>query len=317
MSTLKIATRKSPLALWQAQHVRDLLKIQYPSLTIEFISLTTTGDQKTEISLNDIGGKSLFVKELQEAILDHRADIAVHSVKDMSAHPTPHLILPAVLKREDPRDALISFTYASLADLPTGAVVGTSSPRRECQLRVYRSDLHIQLLRGNVETRLKKAQQGEYDAIILAVAGLKRLGLEKYITEIFSTDFFIPAIGQGIIGIECRENDENTKRLIASLNDEMTYRCLSAERAVNQTLNGNCFTPLGAFAEIKNDELLLSAMVGTPDGSTLIKEQCIDNTLSPAELGYALAETLLLQGADKVLKDASFSLREKVSRSDG
>lgn len=256
---LRIATRKSPLALWQANFVKEALLKKHPNLSVELIGVVTEGDQKQEISLASVGGKGLFVKALQQKLLNNEADIAVHSIKDMSVHPVKNLILSAILKRADARDVLISNQYSSIAALPSQAIVGTASPRRSAILKSLRPDIQIQLLRGNVDTRLSKLDAGKYDAIILAAAGVERLGLGNRIREYLPEAIFTPAIGQGAIGIESRENDEKTRELVSFLHDAETGLCVMAERAVNQILNGDCHTPIGAHAKIISGQMHLSA----------------------------------------------------------
>lgn len=302
--TLTIATRQSPMALYQANFIKHQLQIHYPQLTINIAGFTTQGDQNTQVSLKDIGGKDLFVKELQKAILNKEADIAVHCIKDMSVYPYPNLCLAAVYQREDPRDAFVSPHYAKLSDLPQGAIVGTASPRRECILKSLRPDLHIKLLRGNVNTRLKKLNDGEYDAILLAAAGLQRLQFMEQIREYFDLDIFIPAIGQGALGIECRADDKETLQLIRVLNHIPTEICIAAERAVNQKLGGDCHTAIGAYATLKNDQLQLHALIGNTEGK-LLRSSKTGSKNNPTELGFLVAEDLLAQGASDFLRITS------------
>lgn len=298
---IRLTTRQSPLALWQANYVKEALLKLSPTLSIELIPLVTEGDKNNSGPLSDKGGKGLFVKELQLALLNGRADIAVHSVKDMSVTTTPGLILAAILKRADPRDAFVSLKYASLNDLPLNAVVGTSSPRRSAQLKYARPDLRLTNLRGNVQTRLKKLVDGQYDAIILASAGLERLGLHQSIREYLSLDDFVPAIGQAALGIECRETDKELIALLEKLNDPISFLCVNAERSVNKRLGGNCYTPLAAHARILNDELFMQAMVGSLDGKHLIKAQLTARVDQSEELALKLAEELLDKGAQAIL----------------
>lgn len=298
--TIKIVTRKSPLALFQATFVAQQLEHHHPNQKIEIIGRTTEGDRIQHKPLTAIGGKDLFVKDLQQMLLDKQADIAVHSIKDMSAKNIPGLLLAAFCRREDPRDTLISYKYNDMKSLPDNAIVGTSSPRRECQINSLKH-VTIKSIRGNVETRLKKLESGEYDAIILAAAGLKRLNLEKHITEYLEPQIFIPAIGQGAIGIECRINDAHTRELLQSLDDADTRVCVTAERVVNQRLNGDCYTPLAAHAFLKEKKIYLSGMVGSLDGTHIIHDT-IDGHKDKAEaLGLELGDRLLAQGADRLL----------------
>ena len=298
---IRLATRQSPLALWQANYVKQALLSLAPALTIELIPLSTEGDRDTSGPLSDKGGKGLFVKELQLALLESRADIAVHSVKDMSVIPTPGLILAAIPKRADPRDAFVSLHYDRLNDLPSGANVGTSSPRRTAQLKAFRPDLTISHLRGNVQTRLKKLADGFYDAIILASAGLERLALGENIREYLNVNDFIPAIGQAALGIECRETDRTLIALLAKLNDPASFLCVCTERALNQRLGGNCYTPIAAHATLSHNQLHLEAMVGSLDGKALIKAKLSDAADQSERLALKLAEQLLNEGAKAIL----------------
>lgn len=288
--TLIIATRKSQLALWQANHVKQLLLEKNPQLNIEFCELTSEGDEKKDVPLQNIGGKGLFVKTIQNAVIDQRADIAVHSLKDLSVIEHEQLTLAAFIKRGDARDVLVSFNYKSLADLPENAVIGTASPRRECLLKSLRPDIQTKLLRGNVETRIKKCEAGEYDAIILAAAGLTRLGLEKYITEYLNYEDFIPAIGQGIIVAECRRDDRETQALLREINHHDTEICAHAERAFNQELGGDCFTPLGAFATINDELLTIIGFQGDINGANVRSAQEAGQISKAKQLGRSLAK---------------------------
>ncbi|NLD08703.1 MAG: hydroxymethylbilane synthase [Xanthomonadaceae bacterium] len=301
---LTIATRESPLALWQANHVRDELLKLYPDLTVEILGMTTRGDQMLSSPLAKIGGKGLFLKELEVAMLEGRADIAVHSMKDVpvvSALPEG-LIVPVVLKREDPRDAFVSDHYKSIDDLPKGAVVGSCSLRRRAQLLAHRPDLQIKDLRGNVNTRLKKLHDGEYDAIILAAAGLKRLGFDEHITETISQDLSLPAVGQGAIGIECVEANQEVRDLISKLNHEETSICVAAERAYNARLNGGCQAPIAGYAELTEKGLWVRGLVGDLDTGEIIYHELYGAPEDAQNLGVELAENLLSRGADKILE---------------
>ena len=299
---LKIATRKSPLALWQTNHVKELLLQINPALEIQIVPLSTEGDENNSIALNDIGGKSLFVKTLQDAVLKGEADLAVHSIKDMSVMPVQGLTLAAILKREDPRDVFISKVANDLNQLARHAKVGTSSPRRTCLIRTLRPDLQVELLRGNVDTRVRKLHAGDYDAIILAAAGVKRLGLEKEITAYLDPIIFTPAMGQGAIAIECRDQNEPLLTLLHQLNHRETAQCVTAERAVNQRLSGSCFTPLGAHATIQADRLTINAMVGSVEGTSILRTHQSGDPHQAKEIGLTAAENLLHQGAEKFLK---------------
>lgn len=298
-----IATRQSPLALWQAEHVQRRLREAHPGLEVELLKMTTQGDIILDTPLAKIGGKGLFVKELEEGLLDGRADIAVHSMKDVPVELPDGLHLPVILNREDPRDAFVSNNYDSFEALPQGARLGTSSLRRQCQLSALRPDLKVTSLRGNVGTRLRKLDEGEYDAIILAAAGLMRLELAERITAKISTDTCLPAIGQGAVGIECRSDDPRVNDLIRVLDDETTHIRVAAERALNHRLEGGCQVPIGGHAEIDGNTLRLRALVGSPDGAEIITGE-VSGTLDEAEkMGVALADDLLSRGADRILKE--------------
>ena len=270
---LKIATRQSPLALWQANFVKHQLETLHPGLRVELVPMVTKGDVILDSPLAKIGGKGLFVKELEAALLDGRADIAVHSMKDVPMEFPQGLGLSVICRREDPRDAFVSNKYAALVDLPAGAVVGTSSLRRQCQLKQLRPDLQVHSLRGNVGTRLSKLDQGEYDAIILASAGLIRLGLAERIRSFIEVEQSLPAVGQGAVGIECRSDDLVVQQLLAPLADQQTTLCVLAERAMNRRLQGGCQVPIGGYAIIENEQLWLRALVGELDGSQIIRAE--------------------------------------------
>jgi len=299
--TLKIATRQSPLALWQANFVKDALLARYPQLQVELVPMVTKGDVILDSPLAKIGGKGLFVKELENALLESRADIAVHSMKDVPMVFPKGLGLAVICKREDPRDAFVSNHYQHLDDLPKGAKVGTSSLRRQCQLKALRPDLTIISLRGNVGTRLNKLDNGDYDAIILASAGLIRLGLAHRIKSFIDTEISLPAAGQGAVGIECRLDDEQTKALLAPLADAQTTACVLAERAMNNRLQGGCQVPIGGFAVLNQGQLHLKALVGAEDGSTIIRAEGKSAVENAEDLGKQVADQLLAQGADKLL----------------
>ncbi|MGH8492943.1 MAG: hydroxymethylbilane synthase [Moraxellaceae bacterium] len=299
---LRIATRKSPLALWQAEFVRAELMRLHVGLSVELVTFTTQGDKILDTPLAKIGGKGLFVKELEVALLDGRADIAVHSMKDVPMEFPEGLGLLAIGEREDPRDAFVSNNYASIDALPAGAVVGTSSLRRQCQLRHRRPDLVIKDLRGNVNTRLAKLDAGEYDALILASAGLKRLGFHERIRSNIAPEFSLPAVGQGALGIEARLGDTRIAELLAPLNHAETSARVRAERAMNRRLQGGCQVPIAGFAEIHGSELHLRALVGSVDGREIITDE-IRGALSAAEeIGETLADRLLAAGAGRILQ---------------
>lgn len=309
-TVLKIATRQSPLALWQANFVKDRLEDLYPDLTIELVTMVTKGDVLLDTPLAKIGGKGLFVKELENALLEKRADIAVHSMKDVPMQFPEGLGLSVICKREDPRDAFVSNRYASFDDLPKGAVVGTSSLRRQCQLKQLRPDLDIRSLRGNVGTRLSKLDNGEYDAIILAAAGLIRLGMKERITSFIETTMSLPAAGQGAVGIECRTDDTSVQALLAPLANQETTACVLAERAMNAHLQGGCQVPIGGYAVLENNQLYLRALVGELDGSAIIRAEGKSAVENAEELGVQIAEQLLAQGADRILANV-YALGDK------
>lgn len=298
---LRIATRESPLALWQARHVQRELQSAHPGLDVSLVPMTTQGDQMLSAPLANAGGKGLFVKELEQAMLEGRADIAVHSMKDVPVRQPPGLCLSAFLSGEDPRDAFVSGGYATLDALPAGAHVGTSSLRRQAQLRVLRPDLRVSDLRGNVGTRLRKLDEGAYDAILLACAGLLRLGLGERIREPLGPPRFLPAIGQGIVGIECREDDAQTRALLAPLHDPASATRLAAERAMNARLGGACQVPVAGYAVVDGERLRLSGLVGAPDGSRLVRDDIDGACADAAALGAELADRLLAQGAGEIL----------------
>lgn len=302
---IKIATRQSPLALWQANFVKEKLGEFHPHLQVELVPMVTKGDVILDSPLAKIGGKGLFVKELELALLEKRADIAVHSIKDVPMSFPEGLGLSVICKREDPRDAFVSNRYGSLDELPQGAVVGTSSLRRQCQLKQLRPDLDIRSLRGNVGTRLSKLDAGEYDAIILAAAGLIRLGLTSRIASFIEVNQSLPAAGQGAVGIECRTDDTQIQALLAPLADEVTTACVLAERAMNTRLQGGCQVPIGGYAEVKNNEIYLRALVGELDGSAILRAEGKSAVENAEQLGVQIAEQLLAQGADRILASIS------------
>ena len=303
MKTLKIATRQSPLALWQAEHIRARLNVLYPDLTVELVKFVTQGDKILDTPLAKIGGKGLFVKELEAALLDGRADLAVHSMKDVPMHLPEGLTLAVICEREDPLDAFVSNHYLHFDELPLGAKVGTSSLRRKCQILQLRPDLEIVDLRGNVGTRLSKLDDGLYDAIILASAGLKRLGLADRIRHCLAPIMSLPAVGQGALGLECRSDDAELLKLIAPLQHEETSICVRAERAFNAYLEGGCQVPIAGYATLLNDDQLqIEGRVGSVDGQTLLKEQLVGEIANAEQLGEQLAQRLLAQGAGELLK---------------
>jgi len=293
---IRIATRKSPLALWQAEFVKAELKKHHPDLQVELVPMTTKGDIILDVPLAKIGGKGLFVKELE-------VDIAVHSMKDVPMEFPEGLGLEVICEREDPQDAFVSNKFKTIEELPQGAIVGTSSLRRQCQLKAQRPDLDIRDLRGNLGTRLGKLDDGQYDAIILASAGLIRLEMPERIAQSIPAEFILPAGGQGAVGIECRTDDETTKSLLACLNHEETAIRVKAERAVNNHLQGGCQVPIGAFSEIKGDEIVIDALVGAIDGTEIIQHQISGSKADAEKLGVEIAEQLLADGADRILKE--------------
>lgn len=300
---LRIATRQSPLALWQANFVKAELEKHFPELEIELVTMVTKGDIILDTPLAKIGGKGLFVKELELALLENRADIAVHSMKDVPMTFPEGLGLAVICEREDPRDAFVSNQYQSLDELPKGAAVGTSSLRRQCQLMAAYPHLEIKSLRGNVGTRLSKLDNGEYDAIILASAGLIRLGMSERIRSFISVEQSLPAAGQGAVGIETRLDDQRVLNYLAKLNHQPTAYRVIAERAMNAHLQGGCQVPIGGFATLENDELTLNALVGSLDGSTIIRASGVAPVDKAEQLGIEVATKLLAQGADKILAE--------------
>jgi len=304
MTTVRIATRESALALWQAEYVKAQLEHFHPDITVVLVPMTTKGDIWLDTPLAKIGGKGLFVKELEVAMLEDRADIAVHSMKDLPVDFPDGLDLEVICPREDPRDAFVSNTYASLSDLPQGAIVGTSSLRRQCQLKAKRPDLDIRDLRGNVNTRLRKLDEGLYDAIILAAAGLIRLKMSERIAQHIEPEEMLPANGQGAVGIECRINDEKIKALLAPLECSTTRIRVLTERAMNKALEGGCQVPIASYSVISADgkDVHLRGLVGAVDGSKIIESEITGPIEQGEALGNTLAQELLSRGADKILQ---------------
>ena len=299
--TIRIATRKSTLAMWQARHVESLLEDRYPEAFIELVPIVTEGDRIQDRPLAQIGGKGLFLKELEIALLSGEADMAVHSMKDVPAVMTPGLCLDVVLPRANPYDALVCLSNCTLDQLPFSARVGTSSLRRKCQLLSLRPDLEVADLRGNVDTRLKKLEAGKYEAIILACAGLERLGLEDWISQQLLPPDWVPASTQGIIGLQCRADDERLLERISVFNDPVTMIQARAERTVARELEGSCQLPLAVFAQT-DKKLKLTAMVGTPDGSTLLRASRSSSLNEPEALGMLVARDLLDKGAGEIIR---------------
>jgi hydroxymethylbilane synthase len=300
--TLRIATRQSRLALWQAEHVAALLRAAHPGLDVALVPMTTQGDRILDRPLANIGGKGLFIKELELAMAENRADIAVHSMKDVPSELPAGMMLAAMLPRADPRDAFVSIRHKNFASLPQGARVGTSSLRRQCQLKYSRPDLELITLRGNVDTRLRKLEEEQYDAIILAAAGLVRLGLENRITQYFDCEQSVPAVGQGIIGIECRADDARNIAFVRALNDAEAWQCCLAERAFAQRLEGSCQSPIAGFATLEGGQLQLRGVIGSPDGREVYRGAETGASADAHVIGAALAETLLKNGAGQLLE---------------
>ncbi|MDN3608760.1 hydroxymethylbilane synthase [Vibrio ostreicida] len=300
-SPIRIATRKSPLALWQAHYVKDALQAAHPGLSVELVTMVTKGDIILDTPLAKVGGKGLFVKELEVAMLEGRADLAVHSMKDVPVDFPDGLGLVTICQREDPRDAFVSNTYKNIEQLPKGAIVGTCSLRRQCQLKEYRPDLEIKELRGNVGTRLGKLDAGEYDAIILAAAGLKRLHLDERISSFIEPEQSLPAVGQGAVGIECRLDDERLIRLLEPLSHQETTQRVLCERAMNLTLEGGCQVPIGSYAVLEGQNIWLRALVGEPDGSKIVRGEIKGPSADAEKLGVLLANQLLADGAREIL----------------
>lgn len=298
---IRIATRKSPLAMWQAEHVKLLLLQRYPNLMVEIIAMTTAGDRQLETSLAQKGGKGMFIKELENTLYEGRADIAVHSMKDMTVKLPDNLGIAAVLPRENPSDVFIANHYNDLDDVPAGMAIGTSSLRRQAFIQYLRPDLKVKLLRGNVNTRLAKLDNDEYAGIILAHAGMARLGMLARVRQTFSPEVILPAIGQGIIGIECHLHNTQAWALVASLNDKQTEHCLAAERAMNLALEGGCQLPVAGYAIIENDQIWLRGIVATPDGQCFLTASQHGTTQHSEQLGFDVAKQLIAQGAAEII----------------
>jgi len=300
--TIRIATRRSPLALWQAEHVATLLRAAHPRLLVELVPMTTQGDRVQDRALAAVGGKGLFVKELEVAMQDGRADIAVHSMKDVPSELPPGFRIAAVLPRANPRDAFISRRYRRFVELPAGARVGTSSPRRQAQLRHARPDLRLELLRGNVDTRLRRLDEGGLDAILLACAGLERLGIAHHVTEELDLDLCLPAVGQGVIGIECRDADASSIEALTALHDETTFTRLRAERAFAATLGGSCHSPIAAHATLDGGTLTVRGFIGAPEGQEVYLDRLAGQPAEADRLGRTLAERMQNAGAGALLE---------------
>ena len=300
---LVIATRGSMLALWQANHIKDSIEQKHPGVEVELLKIKTTGDKILDVPLAQVGGKGLFVKEIEEALLEGRADLAVHSLKDVPTELPEGLGLSAITRREDARDALISHEDRTIMTLPQGARIGSSSLRRQCQLLKVRPDFNIISLRGNLDTRIKKVEAGEFDAIILAAAGMRRLGWQDRISEYISSDILLPAIAQGALGIETRDNDGETNEMISFLNHGESEAAVKAERALLKRLEGGCQVPIAAYGEIDGSTILLRGLVGSLDGKTLITDKMTGDFSEAESLGIALAESLLGKGAGEILEE--------------
>lgn len=300
---IRVATRKSPLALWQAEDVRARLLALDPGIDVELVKMTTEGDRILDAPLAAIGGKGLFLKELEEGLLAHRADVAVHSMKDVTVHLPAGLHIAAILSRAEVRDAFVANRFGALEELPAGARVGTSSLRRQCQLRAAFPRLEVVTLRGNVNSRLRKLDGGEFDAILLAGAGLQRLGFESRIRGLLPFSLSLPAVGQGAVGIECRTDDAPIHELLARLHHAPTGICVAAERAMNRALEGGCQVPIGAHARLLNDDRLhLAGLVGSPDGRRIVRSEAEGAADDPDALGETVARKLLDQGAGEILR---------------
>jgi hydroxymethylbilane synthase len=299
---IRIATRRSKLAMWQAEHVQALLRNAHPDLGVELVPMSTQGDRVLDRALAEVGGKGLFVKELEVAMQEGRADIAVHSMKDVPSELPPGFEIVAVLPRANPLDAFISRKYARFADLPAGARVGTSSPRRQSQLRHARPDLQLELLRGNVDTRLRRLDEGELDAILLACAGLERLGIAHHVTEQLGIDLSLPAVGQGVIGIECRADDARSRAALQALHHAESFTRLNAERAFAATLGGSCHSPIAAHAALEGDTLTVRGYIGAPDGSETYRDRLSGPPAQAESLGRELARRMQAAGAEPLLE---------------
>jgi hydroxymethylbilane synthase len=302
---LRIGTRGSALALWQANHIKDRLA-ELHRVDSELVRIRTTGDHFQTASVTQIGselsGKGVFIKELEDALLAGRVDLAVHSMKDVPTETPRGLTFPAITRREDPRDCLISSDNRNLAELPHGARIGTSSLRRQAQLKHHRPDLKMLDLRGNVDTRLRKVTEGEYDAIVLALAGVTRLGMRDRVTELLPPELMLPAVGQGALGIETRADDRATSKIVASLNDAETRPCIEAERALLRELEGGCQVPLGAWARLENDEIFIEACLLSPDGQDFLRDSQRGPAADAERIGQQLGRVLKEAGAEKILR---------------
>ena len=303
MTDLRIATRRSPLALWQAEHVAGALRGRHPGLEVELVAMRTSGDKMLDAPLAKVGGKGLFIKELEFSLLDGRADIAVHSMKDVPVELLPELNLPVIMARADARDALVSTRFGGLDALPAGASVGTSSLRRRCQLAAHRPDLRIENLRGGVDTRLRRLDDGDFDAIVLAVSGLERGGHGARVTEALDVDTMLPAAGQGALGIECRRGDTSVEELVAALACTRSTACVLAERAFNRRLEGGCQVPIAAYATLDGEALSLRGLVASLDGGKVLRSRAQGGAQDAEALGAEAAGAVLAQGAGDILSE--------------
>ena len=301
MPVTRIGTRGSDLALWQARNVASLLEQHHPSLRVEIVPIKTEGDRRLDVTLSELGGKGLFIKELEQALIDDRIDLAVHSMKDVTVNLESGFSIPVILKRANPFDAFVSNHYQSVSALPPNATIGTCSLRRQCQLLQTNSELNFVVLRGNVPTRLKKLDQGQFDATILAVSGLRRLGLDQRVTEVLSESPHIPSPGQGALGVECRSDDDFSQKLVAPLNHLRSFWSVRAERLANRELGGNCHVPLGILATIDHKHLHMAAALGTPDGSQFLVTQQTGEVSNYQDVARSIAKSLRDQGAQEIL----------------
>jgi len=300
---IRIATRNSPLALWQAEYAAKLIEKTFSHIKTQLVPMTTRGDRILDVTLNKIGGKGLFLKELEQSMLAGESDIAVHSMKDVPADMPEEFVICSIFERHDASDAFVSNEYSKLDELPEGAIVGTSSLRRQSQLLAIRPDLYIKPLRGNVQTRLRKLDDGEFDAIILATAGLERMEMDDRIKSKLLPNDWLPAVGQGAVGVECLSSRQDIIDLMSQLNHDETAQCVGAEREMNRLLNGSCSVAIGAYAKRRDDNLSMQAIVCAPDGSEIIRQQ--GNSRNPLELGQLIGEKLLADGAQEILDMAN------------
>lgn len=300
--SITLASRKSPMAMWQANHIKQQLNKYHPDLEVSILGVSTSGDRDKNTPLSEMGGKDVFVKEIQSVLLNKQADVGVHCIKDMSVHAVTGLQVTAICERDDPRDALVSARYANLKEIPAGSTIGTGSPRRESLIKSIRPDVIIKPIRGNVDTRLRKLDNGDYDAIVLSASGLTRMNLSHRIRHLFNPEQFIPAIGQGALGLECRSDDTETQKLLQVLDHTPSHLCVSAERALNQRLCGDCHTPIGAYATLnKNNQIRLIAIIASQDGSTQLRTEKVGEIENAQLIGIQAADHLITLGAHDML----------------